>query len=164
MQRLLEGEPLVLAPMVEDCGHHAGPWLELLHRRVRAVREECPRVEKRAERVRAVEPVGPVALGEALVGGSVRELNRRGDAELREAPDVLRREALRMLDPLPEAARLPRLTRALEGVEGGAVRLIADRVHADRPARLGALAHDLFELLARRDHDAATVLHPGGLG
>ena len=68
-----------------------------------------------------------------------------------------------MLDPLAQAARLPRLPRALEGVERRLVRRVADRVHADRPARLGAVAHDLLELLARRDHDAAAVGHPGGL-
>ena len=68
-----------------------------------------------------------------------------------------------MLDPLAQAARLPNVARALEGVERGAVGRIADRVHADRPARLGAVAHDLLELLARRDHDTAAVAHPGGL-
>jgi hypothetical protein len=34
---------------------------------------------------------------------------------------------------------------------------------ADRPARLGAFAHDPLELFARRDHDAAAVGHPGRL-
>ena len=77
--------------------------------------------------------------------------------------DVLGGEALRVLDPLAQAARLPRVARALERVERGAVRGVADRVHADRPARLGAVAHDLLELLARRDHDAAPVRHPGRL-
>ncbi len=89
----------------------------------------------------------------------MRELDRDGDAELREARDVLRREALRVLDPLAEASRLPRLPRAIERVERGLVRRVADRMDADRPARLGAFAHDLLELLARRDHDAGVSRH-----
>ena len=74
---------------------------------------------------------------------------RDGDPELGEAADVLGGEALRVLDPLAQAARLPHVARALEGVERRAVRRVADRMDADRPARLGAVAHDLLELLAR---------------
>ena len=77
-------------------------------------------------------------------------------AELGEAADVLGREALRVLDPLAQAARLPHVARPLEGVERRRFARVADRVHADRPARLGALADDLLELLAGRDHDAAS--------
>ena len=40
--------------------------------------------------------------------------------------------------------------RALERVEGCAVRRVADRVHGDRPAGRRARAHDLLEILARR--------------
>jgi hypothetical protein len=36
-------------------------------------------------------------------------------------------------------------------------------VHADRPTRLRAAPDDLLQLLARRDHDAAPVRHPGRL-
>ena len=141
----------------------AGPRLELLDGRVRAVRQQSPGVEQRAERVRAVEPVGPVALGELFVRRRVRELERDGDAELGEAADVFRSEALRVLDPLAQAARLPHVARTLERVERGTVRSVADCVDTDGPARLGAVAHDLLELLARRDHDAAPVSHPRGL-
>ena len=56
-----------------------------------------------------------------------------------------------MLDPLPQAARLPDVARLLERVERLAVRAVADRVHADGPAGLGAGADDLRELLAARD-------------
>ena len=80
-----------------------------------------------------------------------------------EARDVLRGEALGVLDSLAQAARLPHVPGAFEGVERGAVGRVPDRVHADRPARLGAVAHDLLELLAGGDHDAAAVGHPGGL-
>ena len=90
----------------------------------------------------------------------MRELDGGGDAELRKACDVLGREALRVLDPLAEATRAPGVLRALEGVEGCGVGGVADRVHADRPTRRGTLAHDLLELLARRDHDAAALRHP----
>src|SRR2546423_11034181 len=54
MERLLERESLVVAPVVEDSRDHAGPRLELLHRRVGAVRKERAGVEERAERVGAV--------------------------------------------------------------------------------------------------------------
>src|SRR5256885_1592696 len=49
MEGLLEREPLVGAPVVEDGGDDAGPRLELLHRCVGAVREEGAGVEQRAE-------------------------------------------------------------------------------------------------------------------
>ena len=52
VERLLEREALILAPVVEDGGDDAGPRLELLDRRVGAVREQRARLEERAERVR----------------------------------------------------------------------------------------------------------------
>ena len=55
------------------------------------------------------------------------------------------------------------VARRLERVERLAVRAVADRVHADRPAEPRALADDLGELVAARDHDARAVEHPGGL-
>ena len=94
----------------------------------------APGLEQRAERVRAVDPLGPEALGEIAIRGRVAELHGAGDAELGEAADVLRGEALRVLDPLPQPERLPRVARRLERVERLAVRAVADRVHADRPA------------------------------
>ena len=60
-------------------------------------------------------------------------------------------------------ARCQTLARPLERVERLAVRAVADRVHADGPARLGACADDLGELLAARDLHAAAVEHPRGL-
>ena len=65
-----------------------------------------------------------------------------------------------MLDALAQASRLPDVARALERVERVAVRAVADRVHADGPAELGAGAHDLGELVAARDLHAAAVEHP----
>ena len=62
------------------------------------------------------------------------ELDGARDAELGEARDVLRVEALGVLDPLAEAERLPRVAGRLERVERLAVRAVADRVDADRPA------------------------------
>ena len=64
----------------------------------------------------------------------MRELDRAGDADLGEAAGVGGVEALRVLDPLAQAERLPRVPRRLEGVERVAVRPVADRVHGDRPA------------------------------
>src|SRR5581483_3078521 len=65
-------------------------------------------------------------------------------------------------DPLPQPERLPGVARRLEGVEGGSVGRVADRVHRHRPARGGRLAHALGQLLAARDADAGAVQHPGG--
>src|SRR5256885_7035159 len=92
----------------------------------------------------------------------MRELRRYRNPELREAWDVLRRETLRVLDPLPQAGALPGLPRLLERVERLAIRAVADRVHADGPACLGALADDLCELRSGRDLHAAAVEHPRG--
>ena len=51
-----------------------------------------------------------------------------------EAADVLRREQLRVLDPVPQPERRPLVASLLEGVERLAVGQVADRVHGDRPA------------------------------
>ena len=128
--------------------------VELLDRRVGAVRDHRARLAERAERVRALEPVGPEALGEVAVRGRVRELHRACDAELREAAEILRREALRVLDPVPEPARRPLVPRRLERVERLAVRAVADRVHGHGPARARARADDLGQLVAARDPHA----------
>ena len=80
------------------------------------------------------------------------ELRRHRDTELREAREVLGREALRVLDPRSQSA--PHVSRPLEGVERVAVREITDRVHGDRHPGGGAPTDDLLELRARRDLDA----------
>src|SRR5205814_1784923 len=85
VERLLKGQALVVAPVVENRREDACPRLELLDRGVRAVCEYGARVEERTERVRPVEAVGPEALRQLLVRGRVRELE--GDRE----PAPLRR-------------------------------------------------------------------------
>ena len=137
--------------------------VELLDGRVRAVRDDRAAPEQRPERVRAVEPVAPEALGEVAVGRRVAELHRARDAELGEAPEVGGVDALRVLDPLAEAERRPELAGRLERVERLAVRTVADRVDRDGPAGGGRRADDLGELLAARDAHAAPVEHPGRL-
>ena len=169
MQRLLDREALLglpgrsLVDRPQDTGADPGERVELLDRRVRAVRDERARVPERAERVRAVDPVGPEALGEVAIRRRVAELDGAGDAERREAADVLRCEALRVLDAVAQAERRPHVARRLEGVERLAVRPVADRVHADGPAQPRARADDVGELVAARDHDARAVEHPRGL-
>ncbi len=59
--------------------------------------------------------------------------------------------------------RLPGVARRLERVERVPVRLVADRVDADRPAALGAAPDDLLELLAAGDLDAGAVGQQRGL-
>ena len=93
----------------------------------------------------------------------MRELHRRGDPELREAGDVLVREQLRVLDPVPEPERAPDVLRRLERVQRLAVREVADRVHRDGEAGACAAAHDLLQLLARGDLHARAVEETSGL-
>ena len=87
------------------------------------------------------------------------ELHRGGDAELREASHVLRREQLRVLDPLAKPARPPLVLRLLEGVERPPVGEVADRVHCHREAGAGAAADDVHELLVADDLHAGAVEH-----
>ena len=68
-----------------------------------------------------------------------------------------------MLDPVSQAHVDPCIARRLERVERVSVRLVADRVHGDRPAALGGAPDDLLELLAARDLDARPVGHQRGL-
>ena len=152
--RLLRMPRLALVERAEHPGADPGQRLELLDRRVGAVRDHRARVEQRAVGVRAVGHPGPVAVGDVAVGRGVAELDGRGDAELGEAGDVLLGQELRVLDPRPEPERRPLVAGLLEGVERVAVREVADRVHRDRPAGARAGAHDLGELLAARDLDA----------
>ncbi len=56
---------------------------------------------------------------------------------LLEALELLRRQELRVLDSLAQAARRPQLASGLEGVERRAVGGVADGVDPDRPVRLG---------------------------
>ena len=144
MQRLLERHRLLgppgraLVERAEDAGADARPRVELLDRRVGAVRDERAGLDQRAERVRAVELLRPEALGEVAVGRRVAELDGRGDPERGEAREIVLGEALGVLDPLAQPVRPPELLRPLERVERLAVRAVADRVHGDRPAGLRA--------------------------
>ena len=135
----------------EHPGADPGERIELLDRRVGAVRDERAGLPQRAERVGAVDLLGPEALGEVAIRRRVAELDGAGDPERREAVDVLGREALRVLDAVSQAEWRPHVTRRLEGVERLAVRAVADRVHTDRPTEPSALADDLGELVAARD-------------
>jgi hypothetical protein len=169
VQRLLHRERLLHAPAgalvdrARDGRADAGERVQLLDGRVGAVRHDGARLEQRAERVRAFQPVGPEALREVAVGGSVGELDRARDAELREAGQILRVQALRVLDAVAQPARSPFVLRRLERVERLPVRAVADRVHRNGPAGAGAAAHDVRQLLAGRDAYAGAVEHPRGL-
>ena len=71
------------------------------------------------------------------------ELHRGGDAELREAREILRCEHLRVLDAVTQPERLPLGAGLLERVKRLAVGEIADRVDCDRKPCPGAAADDL---------------------
>jgi hypothetical protein len=88
--------PVVDRPL--DARADSGERLELLDRRVAAVRDDCPGVEQRPEGVRAVRLLRPEAVCKVSVGRRVRELHGGGDAELGEPRQVLGCEALRVLD------------------------------------------------------------------
>ncbi len=154
-------------PLVDRAQHprpDPGERVELLHWSVRAVGDERARVPERAERVRAIDAIGPEALGEIAIRGCVAELDGARDADLGKAAHVFGGETLCVLDAMPQPERGPHVARRLEGVERLAVRAVSDRVHSDGPPGAGAGPDDLRELLAARDHDAGTVEHPCGLG
>ena len=78
------------------------------------------------------------------------ELHRGRHAERGEARQLGGVEQLGVLDALAQPERAPGVGGGLERVERGAVGGVADRVHADRPARRGGLAHDLGQPLGSR--------------
>jgi hypothetical protein len=117
-------------------------------------------VEQRAIGVGAVGGAGPEARGQVAVRGRARELHRRRDAELGEAPDVLCCEQLRVLDAIPQATP-PRLGLGCgEAVEGVAVGQVADGVNRDREAGLGRAGDDVAELRCCRHLDTRAVEQP----
>ena len=140
-----------------------GERVELLHGRVRAVRERRAGVQQRAVRVGAL-PSLPQPLGEVAVRGRVAELDGCRHADLGEARHVGVVEQLRVLDPLAQAARRPLVAGGLEGVERRAVRGVADRVHRHRPAGGGRPPDHVLEHLARADLHARAVQQPRGGG
>ena len=148
-----------LVDRAEDAGADPGERIELLDRGVGAVRDDGAGLEQAAEGVRSLQPIPPEALREVAVGGRVRELDGAGDADRGEAGNVRGVEALRVLDPLAQAERLPGVLRRLERIERVAVRPVADRVHRDRPAGGGRAPDDVLELLPARDPDAGAVEH-----
>src|SRR6185436_578448 len=109
-----------------DRASHAGAdpreGIQLFDRGIRAVREERLRLPQRTERVCAVGLLGPEAVGEIAIGRSVAELHRARDAEICEAADIVRSEALRVLDPVPQPDRGPYVAGRLERIECLSVR------------------------------------------
>ena len=93
----------------------------------------------------------------------MRELHRGRDSESCESADILRRQKLRVLHALAQAERLPVSACLLEGIEGIAVRLVADRVDGDWKACAGCAANQVGELLAARDLDSGAVEQARGL-
>src|SRR5919198_3596257 len=143
-ERLLDRQELLGMPRrpVVDRPLHAGAnsreRIELLDRRIGPVREHRTGVEQRAKRVDARGVLRPKTVGEVAIRRRVAELDRAGDAERGEATDILRCEALCVLDALPQAQRRPLVPRLLERVERLAVRAVPDRMDSDRPARARA--------------------------
>ena len=140
MERLLDRQRLLgvpCRPLVEraqDTRADPGERVELLDRRVRAVGDQRARVPERPKRIGVLRVVRPEPVGEVAVRGRVRELHRGRDPELSKPRDVLWREELGVLHPLAQAERLPVASCLLEGIEGVAIRLIADCVNGDREA------------------------------
>src|SRR5471030_1820294 len=166
VERLVNGDALLGMPRVAlvdraaDAGPDSRERVELLDRRVASVHDPRARVEQRAKRVGAAGLPGPELVGEITVGRRVRELHGTGHADLLEAWEILGGEQLRVLDALTQPARLPCVAGLLESIQRLAVRLVADRMHADRESGLSSPAHDVGQLVAARDLDARAVEHP----
>src|SRR4051794_499197 len=122
LQCLIERHRLLLAPL--ETAADARQRIKLLDRRVRTVCDDGAALPKRTKAVGAVGAVAPEALDERAVRRRMDELHRRRDAELREAGDVLRREALRVLDAVAQPKRPPYVLRRLERIERVAVGLV----------------------------------------
>src|SRR5262249_27457975 len=96
--------------------------------------------------VRALHAHGTEAiLGPRLVLDAVRRLHRGDHAELRETRDVVRMDDLRVLDAVPQRARLRFLAfDPLEEVERLAVARIAERVDRHLEAGFHEVGHELL--------------------
>ncbi len=144
-----------------DAGADARERVELLDRRVGAVRDDGARVPQRAERVRAVEPLGPEALGEVAVRRRVARTGRSRRRRARRSGEVLGREALRVLDPLAQAERRParpaspRTRRAPRGSRGRRSR--ARRPASPRGAASRTISASSSPLVIRRPSRRAST-------
>src|SRR3954470_12440780 len=161
LERLLERHRFLRPPL--EAAADACQRIELFDRRIGAVGDNRAALPERAKAIGAIGAVAPETLDQRTVRRRVDELHRRDDAELREARDVLRRQALRVFDPMAQAERPPHILRRLERVERVAVCLVADRVHRHRKVRRGANLDQLLELFARRDAHARAVQQERGL-
>src|SRR5207302_4280004 len=115
--RLLGMPRRTVVERAQDTGAEPGQRVELLDRRIGAVRKQRAGPCQRAVGVGALGLACPEAVGEVAVGRGVAELDGSADAELREARQLLWRQQLRVLDALAQAERLPRIARLSEGVE-----------------------------------------------
>src|SRR4051794_17569553 len=146
LQRLLKRQRFLGAPL--EAAADARERIELFDRHIGSVRDDGAVLPERSKTVGAVGAIAPETLDERSVRRCVHELHRRRDAELREPPDILRRQALRVLDAMTQAERPPHVLRRLERVERVAVGAVADRVHGDGEVRAGADADQLLELVS----------------
>ena len=137
--RLLRPPRRPVAVRAQHRGPQAGEGVERLHRRVRAAGEQRARRQQRRVGIGVGGAVAPQPVGDVAVARRVRVLHGGGDAEAREARHVVGVDALRVLDPRAQPARLPvlrawpRRRRAPRGWRGR-------RSRARRPAgrRAGA--------------------------
>ena len=133
-----------------------GERVEVLDRRVRAAGEAHAGVEQLPVGIGVAEAVGPQPGGELAVAGRVRVLDRRGDPEAGVARDVVRMDALGVLDAVAQPERPPHVLGRLEAVERLAVGEVADRVDGDGHPGRGGVADDRGEpLRPHQPHPAA---------
>jgi hypothetical protein len=110
VEGLLDGDRLLRMPRIafveraQDTGADPEEGVELRHRRIGPVRNDCACVEEGAEGIGTVAPARPVRLRKVAIRGGVAELHRCCHSELGEARHVFPGEELRVLDPLAEAA------------------------------------------------------------
>src|ERR1700693_870545 len=138
----------------------SGQRVSRLHPRVRAEGQPRTRPGESTPRVRVARHLRPVAVYELAVRDPVNGLHGGDHTDAREPPDILRVDALRVLDA--RAPLLPRLAVRSERVKRSSNGAVANRVEAHVQLSSRALPDELDEVRLDQSRDTRAVEHLGG--